>query len=163
MGRDKFCALFISMGYRVSTLKNYTKTTVPGWMHYPNLIEGMAVTRPYQVLQSDITYFELKQRFYYLVFILDVYTREILGYNLGESVRVDCKVKVLRMALKKIPQTQLKDLIHHSDKGSQYSSKLYTEILIEAKAKISMGEKAQDNAYAERINRIIKNEYLKLW
>jgi len=163
MGRDKFCELFLDLGYRVRKVRNYTKTTVPGWVNYPNLIEGMMVIRPYQVLQSDITYFELNARFYYVIFIIDVYTREILGYNLADNLRAECNVKALNMALKKIPKTNLKSLIHHSDRGSQYSSKLYTELLKEAGIQISMGEKAQDNPYAERVNGTLKNEYLKLW
>lgn len=89
MGRDKFCELFMGLGYRVRRIKNYTRTTIPAWFNYPNLIEGMNVTRPYQVLQSDITYFDVEGKFYYLVFIIDVYTREVLGYNVGDNeVRV---------------------------------------------------------------------------
>lgn len=59
MGRDKFCEIFMDLGYRVRTIKNYRRTTTPTHLNYPNLIEGMEVTRPYQVLQSDITYFYL--------------------------------------------------------------------------------------------------------
>ncbi len=163
MGRDKFCELFIGLGYRVKAIKNYTKTTLPGWFNYPNLIEGMMVSRPHQVLQSDITYFELNGRFYYLVFIIDVYTKEILGYNLADNMRAQSNTKALKMALGKIPLSQQNKAIHHSDRGSQYSSKQYTDMLNRAKISISMGEKAQDNAYAERINGTIKNEYLKRW
>jgi hypothetical protein len=163
MGRDKFCEIFLDMGYRVRQVKNYTRTTVPGSREYPNKIEGMMVIRPYQVIQSDITYFELNSRFYYVVFIIDVYTREILGYNLADNLRAECNVKALRMALKKIPKANFKSLIHHSDRGSQYGSNMYKAILDDAEIEISMGENAQDNAYAERVNGIIKNEYLKLW
>ena len=88
MGRDKFCEIFMELGYRVRKIKNYTRTTTPFWYNYPNLIEGMAVIKPYQVLQSDITYFDINGKFYYLVFIIDVYTREILGYNVGDNMRV---------------------------------------------------------------------------
>lgn len=84
MGRDKFCEIFMELGYRVRTIRNYTRTTFAAWFNYPILIEGMEVTRPYQVLQSDITYLDINGEFFYIVFILDVYTREILGYNVGD-------------------------------------------------------------------------------
>lgn len=163
MGRDKFCEIFMDLGYRVRQIKNYMRTTIPTWFKYPNLIEGMAVSRPYQVLQSDITYFYLGGKFYYLVFIIDVYTREILGYHVGDNMRAHCNVKALKMALKKIPPENYKTMIHHSDRGSQYGSEVYTELLKENGIAISMGKIAQENAYAERINGTIKNEYLALW
>ena len=163
MGRDKFCEIFMDLGYRVRRIKNYTRTTYPTWFHYPNLIEGMVVTRPYQVVQSDITYFDVAGKFYYLVFIIDVYTREVLGYNVGSNMRAECNVKALKMALKKIPKESLKTMIHHSDRGAQYGSHLYLNLLKAKGIQVSMGMYAQDNAYAERINGTIKNEYLKLW
>lgn len=163
MGRDKFCDIFMELGYRVRQIKNYARTTVPGWFNYPNLIEGMIVTRPYQVLQSDITYFDVQGEFYYLVFIIDVYTRELLGYNTGDNMRAECNMKALKMALKKIPGTECRTMIHHSDRGSQYSSKGYTDLLKGKGIQVSMGKTAWDNAFAERINGTIKNEYLKLW
>lgn len=163
MGRDKFCELFMELGYRVRKIKNYTRTTIPFWYNYPNLIEGMAVMRPFHVLQTDITYFDLNNKFYYLVFIIDVYTREILGYNVGDNMRVECNLKALKMALKKIPKQYLKTMIHHSDRGSQYGSKEYIKLLKDNDIKVSMGMKAQDNAFAERVNGTIKNEYLRLW
>ena len=163
MGRDKFCEIFMELGYRVRKIKNYIRTTVPVWFDYPNLIEGMVVTRPYQVLQSDITYFDIKGKFYYMVFIIDVYTREVLGHNVGDNMRAQCNVQAMKMALKKLPTSCLSDIIHHSDRGSQYGSKEYVKLLQDNGIRISMGEKAQDNAYAERINGTIKNEYLKRW
>lgn len=163
MGRDKFCEIFMDLGYRVKRIKNYTRTTVPAWFDYPNLIEGMAVTRPYQVLQSDITYFDISGQFYYLVFIIDVYTREILGYNVGDNMRTQCNIDAMTMALKKIPKDIRGDMIHHSDRGSQYGSKEYLRLLEENGIRVSMGERAQDNAFAERVNGTIKNEYLKQW
>lgn len=163
MGRDKFCDIFMDLGYRVREIKNYTKTTIPAWFDYPNLIEGMSVNHPYRVLQSDITYFDIDGTFYYLVFIIDVYTREILGYNVSDNLRAESNLKALKMALKKIPQSEYHKIIHHSDRGSQYGSKEYVELLKGNKIKISMGETAQDNAFAERVNGTIKNEYLKRW
>ena len=163
MGRDKFCEIFMELGYRVKQIKNYTRTTIPVHSNYLNLIEGMAVTRPYQVIQTDITYFDLNGKFYYIIFIIDVYTREILGHHVGDNMRKECNIKALRRALKKIPVHQHKTMIHHSDRGSQYVSKAYTNILKDAGISISMGSIAQDNAFAERVNGTIKNEYLRQW
>lgn len=163
IGRDKFCEIFMDLGYRIRTIKNYRRTTIPTHLNYPNLIEGMMVTRPCQVLQSDITYFDIEGTFYYLVFIIDVYTREILGYNVSNNMRKESNIKALKMALKQISPSEAKDMIHHSDRGSQYGSTAYKRILRDAGIKLSMGMKAQDNAFAERINGTIKNEYLNLW
>ena len=163
MGRDRFCEIFIGLGYGVKRMKNYMRTTIPEHLDYPNLIEGMLVTRPYQVIQSDITYFELNGRFYYIVFIIDVYTREILGFNVSDNLRKESNIQALKMALKHIGPEQKKRMIHHSDRGSQYGSHEYTKILKDAGIQISMGLVAQENAYAERVNGTIKNEYLKRW
>ena len=162
MGRDKFCEIFLSLGYGVKPIKNYRRTTFSGHINYPNLIEGMQVTRPFQVVQSDITYFDLNGRFYYLVFIIDVYTREVLGHQVSNHMRAQANLKALDTALKRMDFAP-EGLIHHSDRGSQYGSDLYRNRLKEKNIHISMGLIATDNAYAERVNGIIKNEYLKLW
>lgn len=162
MGRDKFCEIFLSLGYGSKPVKNYRKTTIASHINYPNLIEGMQVVRPCQVIQSDITYFDIGSRFYYLIFIVDVYTREILGYRASNHMRAEANLKALNMALSHMnfaPAT----LIHHSDRGSQYGSDIYRNRLKEKGIHISMGLVATDNAYAERVNGIIKNEYLKKW
>lgn len=163
MGRDKFCEIFMDLGYRIQTIKNFRRTTIPTHLNYPNLIEGMMVTRPNQVWQSDITYFDVEGKFYYIVFIIDVYTREIIGYNVSDNMRKESNIKALKMAFKQIKYEDVINLIHHSDRGSQYGSKAYKKMLIDAGIKLSMGLIAQDNAYAERVNGTIKNEYLKLW
>ncbi len=163
IGRDKFCEIFMELGYRVRQIKNYTRTTIPAWFNYPNLIEGMIVDKPYRVLQSDITYFDIAGKFYYIVFIIDVYTREILGYNVDDNMRVQSNIKALKMALKKIPSELISGIIHHSDRGSQYGSKEYIKLLKDNGMLVSMCEKALDNAFVERVNGTIKNEYLKLW
>ena len=163
MGRDKFCEVFMELGYRIRIIKNYMRTTIPSHINYPNIIEGIQLLRPYQVIQSDITYFNVEGKFYYIVFIIDVYTREILGYNVGDNLRTECNIKALDMVLKTIPTNLLSSMIHHSDRGSQYGSNDYTKMLKKLGISISMGEIAQDNAYAERVNGTIKDEYLKRW
>src|SRR5690606_29901539 len=114
-----------------------------------------------QVLQSDITYFYVNDRFYYIVFIMDVYTRKILGYNLGDNLRTECNIKALKMALKKIPKQFLNQLIQHSESGAQYGRPKYTQRLRHCGISSSMGKIAHDNAYVERVNGTSKNEDLK--
>lgn len=162
LGRDKFIELFMSLGYRVAKQKNYTRTTFPVSSRYKNLIQGMMIRDKNMVWQTDITYYPIGDRFYYIVFILDVYTKRILGYQASDHLRAEANINALKMALKnKIGHVN--QLIHHSDRGSQYVYNEYTELLNGKGIFISMGDKAQDNAYAERINGIIKNEYLKHW
>lgn len=159
MGRDKFIDIFMQLGYRIKRHKNYVKTTIPAHFNYPNLIQGMQLNRKNQLWQSDITYFKVGDKYYYLVFIIDVYTRKLLGYAISDHLRAEANMKALRMAIKNAGGS-IQELIHHSDRGSQYIYNEYVNLLESKGAYISMGEKAQDNAYAERVNGIIKNEYL---
>jgi transposase InsO family protein len=162
LGRDKFISLFMQLGYRVRTQKNYQKTTIPVHSQYKNLIQGLMVQDRNIIWQTDITYFRIGNRYYYIVFIIDVYTKIILGYKASDNLRAEANLAALRMAFKN-SNGNLGRLIHHSDRGSQYIDADYIELLNSKRIMISMGEKAQDNAYAERINGTIKNEYLKYW
>lgn len=163
LGRDKFVEIFMGLGYRVKRMKNYIRTTMAGPYYYPNLIKGLIVYEKNQLWQTDITYYLVGARYYYVCFILDVYTREIIGYNVAENLRAESNIKALKMAFNANKESNLSSLIHHSDRGSQYMSNDYTRLLAMKGIYISMGEKAQENAYAERINGTIKNEYLKYW
>lgn len=149
----------MDVGFRLKKPRNFRRTTYAGKIKYPNLIKGMKVKAPSVVWQSDITFIPIKNQFYYAVFIIDVYSKKIVGYQVSESMRTIANVRALAMALKDHPAPE----IHHSDRGSQYGSKEYTFLLKENKTQISMGIKAQDNAYAERINKTIKEEYLDPW
>lgn len=159
IGRDRFVDLFMDLGYRLKRKKNYHVTTRVGPYYYDNLIEGMTVCNPSEVWQSDITYIRVGERYYYAVFIIDVYTRKIVGYKVSDHMRATANIQALKMALK----TNDPPKIHHSDRGSQYIYKGYVDLLKANESKISMGEKAQQNAYAERINGTIKNEFIYHW
>jgi len=160
IGRDRFIELFMKLGYRIKKNKNYRKTTYPAkHVKYQNLIEGLLVHSPNQVWQSDITYIRVDGRFYYAVFIIDVYTKKLVGYNVSNSLRAEANVKALKMATK----INGWPVFHHSDRGSQYVYHLYTKMLVSNGTLISMGYTALDNAYAERINQTIKSEYLAYW
>jgi transposase InsO family protein len=159
IGRDRFAETMMQLGYRLKRKKNYKRTTIASKLYYPNLIKGLSVSQPSTIWQSDITYIPLNNRHYYAVFIIDVYSKKIVGYSITDHMRATANVAALKMALKdhKPPD------IHHSDRGSQYTYKAYVDLLKQNKVKISMALSAQDNAYAERINRTIKEEYLNHW
>ena len=159
IGRDRFIEAFMDLGFRVRRHKNYRRTTFAGKHFYPNLINGMEVSQPGVIWQSDITYIHVDGKFYYAVFIIDVYSKQIVGYQVSDHMRASANVKALRMAFR----THKPPLIHHSDRGAQYTSNDYTSLLNDNGSAISMGLIAQDNAYAERINRTIKEEYLSYW
>lgn len=160
IGRDRFVELFMKLGYRIKRNKNYRKTTYASkHSKYVNLIEGLLVHSPNQVWQSDITYIRLAGKFYYAVFIIDVYTKKIVGYSISDSLRAEANVRALKMATKDNGWP----VFHHSDRGSQYVYHVYTGLLSTNGTSISMGDTALDNAYAERINQTIKSEYLDYW
>ena len=159
IGRDRFIDTMMQLGYGVKRKKNYKRTTIAGKLYYPNLIKGIKVNVPNTIWQSDITYIPIADKHYYAVFIIDVYTKEIVGYNISDHMRATANLKALQMALTKHPPPE----IHHSDRGSQYTYKEYINLLKCKGVKISMATSAQDNAYAERINRTIKEEYLNYW
>lgn len=159
MGRDRFIETFKALGYQLKRKRNYKRTTISGDKYYPNLISGIEVKGPNEVWQSDITYVRIKESHYYVIFIIDVYTKKIVGCRVSKHMRASANLKALKEAIKNNGAPK----IHHSDRGSQYTSNAYTSLLEEHGCKISMGLIAQDNAYAERINRTIKEEYLEYW
>lgn len=156
VGRDKFIDILMDAGFRLKWPPNYRRTTYAGKTVYPNLIKGLKISSPGSVWQSDITYIPIADRFYYAVFIIDVYSKKIVGHKVSDSMRAMANFEALSMALRRHkPPT-----IHHSDRGSQYGSLEYTGKLKQTGCRISMGKIPQENAYAERINGTIKNEYL---
>ena len=161
IGRDRFIDLFMSIGFRIRKKKNYRRTTYSSSIYYPNLIKGLEIQSPSVVWQTDITYVFIakENRFYYAVFIIDVYTKKIVGWQVSDNMRATANVKAFSMALKE----NLAPAIHHSDRGSQYVYKKYIKLLEENQCAVSMSLIAQENAYAERINRTIKEEYLDCW
>src|SRR5688572_25779898 len=129
LGRDKFISLFMGLGYRVRKVKNYKRTTYPTRMYCPNLIEGLLVWDKNRVWQTDLTYYQVGDRFFYLVFIIDIYTKVIRGYQVSDHMRAEANLAALQMALK--GQGPVNGLIHHSDRGSQFIDLEY-QALIEA-------------------------------
>lgn len=163
VGRDRFIDNFMELGYRVKIKKRTIKTTLPGDYKCTNFIEGMIVSRINQVVQSDITYILVNEIFYYAIFIIDVYSKRIVGHQVSENMRVEANIRTLKQMIKLRGKSSLNGCIHHSDRGSQYGSLEYKKLLKSVNCLLSMDRSAEKNAYAERINGIIKNEYLKYW
>jgi putative transposase len=159
MGRDRFVDVFMGLGYRVKKHRNHRRTTYGSRAGYGNLIKGMSIGAPSTVWQTDITYMEAGGRFYYAVFIIDVYTKKIVGHRISDHMRASANMEALDAALK----SHRPPVVHHSDRGSQYTCREYISRLEKLGTRISMASSAQDNAYAERVNRTIKEEYLQHW
>ncbi len=125
----------------------------------PNRLKDTTLSAPYQALVSDITYISTEAGFLFLALITDAYTREIIGYNIGDTLETEGCLKALKMASKAIPKGATP--IHHSDRGCQYASHLYANALTKLGYIASMTEDRHcyENAKAERINGILKREY----
>lgn len=163
-GRDKIERFLLDSGYRVYYPPNYTRTTwAQNEMYFPNLIEGLELNNINQVVQTDITYYRIAERFYYVVFLIDVYSRRIVGHAVSKTLEAEGNIKALRRMLSTRKDESIKQLIHHSDRGSQYIDKEYLSILKQNEVQISMCKEAWENAYSERVNRTIKEEYLDGW
>lgn len=163
MGRDRFERLLMENGFRVRRVKNYLKTTDgTGWIHYTNLIAGITLTDVNQVWTSDITYLISQDAtVYYVITVMDLYSRRIIGHAASLTMEAEqTSMKALLMALKNRSHGRYDQLIHHSDRGSQYRYHKYLELLKEYNIKTSMCDDVYDNAHQERLNGIIKNNYL---
>lgn len=165
IGRVGFEKLLMSNGMRVRKIKNYFKTTdSTGFTFYSNTIAGTTLTDINQVWVSDLTYFlAADAKVYYVVTIMDLYSRRILGYAASTTMESEqTSMKALRMAIKFRGHAKYAKLIHHSDRGSQYRYKKYIALLSEYNIKISMCDNVYDNAHMERLNGTLKNDYLYL-
>ena len=166
MGRDRLFDILSANHLLVRRKKNQTITTnsFHRFKKHPNLIRDLITERINQLWVSDITYWKIGVGFVYISLITDAYSRKIVGYHLGDSLQTSETIKALQMAIKSLPSASKNKqmLIHHSDRGTQYCSKEYVNLLNENNIKISMTENGDplENAIAERVNGIIKEEYL---
>lgn len=163
MGRDKFEQFCFQHGYRVKKQKNYRVTTDSrGVTRFANLVKDFELTAVNQVLVSDITYYEVQGKFYYITLVMDLFSREIVGYSVSKSLRTeDTTLPALKMAIRYCGRNALKGAIIHSDGGGQYYSREFKKLTQELKMINSMTEETvYENAHAERLNGTIKNSYL---
>lgn len=162
IGRDGLFDLLRAEGMLIRPKKNYTKTTnSKHWLRkYPNLLKELKPQMPNEVYVSDITYVKSKERTHYLSLVTDAFSRKIVGYHLSDDMSSENVVKALKMANKN--RDLEKQTIHHSDRGLQYCSLIYQKELEEQNIKPSMtdGYDCYQNALAERINGILKQEFL---
>ncbi len=161
VGRD---TLFnILRKHNMLTLRKKYTTKTTNSMHrfhkYKNIIKDLKVSRPNQVWVSDITYIRTVKGFCYLALITDMHSRKIVGYDLSNSLELKGCIRALNKALYQARDT--KGLIHHSDRGIQYCSNTYTQILQRNNINISMTKEnhCYENAMAERVNGILKDEF----
>jgi transposase InsO family protein len=163
IGRDSFFDFLRCHGLLVGKRRRRVKTTYSNhWLRkYPNLIKEFVPTRSNQLWVSDITYVETVSGFVYLNLITDAYSRKIVGWAIGETLEAKYTIEALKMALKQIPKGS-EGLIHHSDRGVQYCCGDYVKILNKNHVQISMTENGdpRENAIAERVNGILKDEWL---
>ena len=162
IGRDHLFKLLRENNLLIRPKKNYRKTTnsFHRFRKHSNLIKEIKVVEPNQVFVSDITYLDTQEGYCYLALVTDLYSRKIVGWNVSKNLSVEGCEKALRMALKGVRNPE--KLIHHSDRGFQYCCARYTNILLAHDIKISMTEEnhVYENAVAERVNGILKTEFL---
>ncbi|MHC1704059.1 MAG: IS3 family transposase [Tenuifilaceae bacterium] len=163
IGRDAFFDLLRRNGMLVRKRRIRAFTTNSfHWLHkYPNLIKEFVPQRPHHLWVSDITYIKTAAGFVYLYLITDAYSRKIIGWHISETMEAQNALEALYMALSQLP-ADVNEIIHHSDRGIQYCSSRYVNCLQKHGARISMTEHSDpyENAIAERVNGILKTEWL---
>lgn len=162
MGRDRLFEEVKKAGLLVERKPaEWPKTTHfnPNLPVFKNLIKDLRLSGRNQVWVADITYIRTEEAFMYLGLITDKWSRKIVGFHLGETLETESPLKALRMALKGLSRGELPIL--HSDRGCQYASHAYVKRVKEAGLRMSMTEKnhSAENAMAERVNGILKQEY----
>lgn len=163
IGRDSFYNLLHKHGLMLKPAKRRHTTDSNHHFHkWKNLIKGYVPTAPRQLFVADITYIETEEGVCYLHLVTDAYTHEIVGWTLSSSLHASHTLDALQYAVASSQGYDLTLLIHHSDRGIQYCCNAYVDYLQGLGARISMTEdyKPTDNAIAERVNGILKTEWL---
>ncbi|HEY9296450.1 MAG TPA: IS3 family transposase [Phormidium sp.] len=162
IGRDKFFAILRANHLLIRPKRNYHITTDSHhrFRKHKNLILDMVITRPDQVWVSDITYIGKREKQCYLSLITDAYSKKIMGYYVAGNMATESTAMALRMAVRHRKDKTL-PLIHHSDRGVQYCSDDYQKILTKHRIRCSMTNNGDpyENAVAERVNGILKQEF----
>lgn len=161
IGRDRFFRLLAENELLVERKPRQPRTT--NSRHslpvFHNQVEGLTLTAPNQAWASDLTYLRTDQGFVFSALITDMFSRKIVGHFISDNLEAEGCLKALEMALKELPDGARP--IHHSDRGCQYCCHLYVERLQKAGLGISMTQEMHcyENALAERVNGILKQEY----
>lgn len=162
LGRDGLFELLRTHGLLIYPQKKYVYTT-QSWHHFkkwPNLLENCTISRPDHVWVSDITFLRTESGFIYLSVITDAYSRKIVGHHLSQHLKASGCIAALHKAINGRLQP-FEELIHHSDRGIQYCCDEYVQLLQAHRIRISMTQSGSpyDNAIAERVNGILKQEF----
>lgn len=161
LGRDRFFEVLRRQALLLEPLPKAARTTNSehSLPVFRNMIKGLELSGPNQVWISDITYLRTREGFVYLSLISDKYSRKIVGYHVGRTLEAEDTLEALKMALAELPEGAVP--IHHSDRGCQYCCHEYVSCLEEHGLKASMTEvnHCAENAQAERMNGILKQEY----
>jgi putative transposase len=163
IGRDKFLAMCREHGFIIENRPRSKRTTDSnGVIRFPNLMINLELTGINQAFSSDITYFEIKDCFYFITFVMDCYSRRILGYNVSSRLFTEhTTLPALQMAIKTRNNKLPPGIIFHSDGGGQYYDGGFLKLTERYKFRNSMCEYAYENGKVERLNGIIKNNYLR--
>lgn len=162
VGRDKLFEILRKEQMLITKRRKYVKTTnSKHWMRtYADSSKQLQLKEPEQLWVADITYLSTREETVYLHLVSDAYSKQIMGYTLSKDLKAESTVKALQMALKRRVY-QNRDILHHSDRGLQYCSRVYIDELRRNRCQISMTQDGSpyDNAVAERINGILKDEF----
>ena len=162
IGRDRFFEVLMCQGLLIDRVRRGGPRTTDARHRlrtYPNLFQGLVLTRVHQAWVSDITYVRTEEGWLYVFLISDAFSRKIVGEATGDTLEAKWNVRALKMAMEQLPGNVRP--IHHSDRGIQYCCEEYIEVLEERRLRISMTEEnhCYENAQAERLNGILKQEY----
>lgn len=163
MGRDAFESMCLQHGFSSERSIGRPKTTNSnGVIRFDNLLLDMKLTTVNQAWVSDITYFDVKGQYYYITFIMDAFSRLIIGHSTSKRLfTIQTTLPALQMAIKTRKGLIPEGLIFHSDGGGQYYEKQFLRLTVKHKMRNSMCEVAYENGKAERLNGTIKNNYLR--
>lgn len=163
IGRDKFIEWCNTQGFKLEVKRSPIRTTNSlGVSRFTNKIKDKEVVGPNEVWVSDITYYRIKERHYYITLIMDQYSKYIVGYHASRSLQtIDTTIPALREALEE--NKEVNGLILHTDGGGQYYSKAFTQLTKSVGIINSMTEDVAQNNHAERLNGTIKNQYLSYY
>lgn len=165
IGERHLRGVLAKFSLQIKPKRRYARTTDSNHKHpvYPNLVKGMAITKPNQVWASDITYIRIANGFVYLAVILDLFSRKVIGWAISRRIDAGLVLDALQMAIKR--RRPSLGVIHHSDRGVQYLCERYVALLLENGFRISCSAKGNpyDNAFVESFMKTLKQNEVYLW
>jgi putative transposase len=162
VGINKFERFMSNQGLTIKQKRRRTRTTIAGpGSNFPNKINGLILNGINQVISGDITYYWENEKLYYIFTLKDLYSKRIVGLVGSDNMKALNAMKAFKQVIELRGIENLKSMIHHTDRGSQYKSNDYNLLLKSAKIDISMAYSCLENGSAEQLNGILKNDYLE--